>query len=163
MNDRHLITGTAQFLSPMFSRRWTLFENDEPLLTSTRSVFTRTSRIHSESGPDWVIEPGGWGVLVLRRNGDELARAERQDTLGRHWLLSSPHFSYELNAESMLRRRWNIGQARTPTTHLRGGALNFNRLDVETDLPVPLPAVLLSWHLIVRAWEASAAAGGGGG
>ena len=164
MKARHLISGNARFVSPIFSRQWTLIEDGHELVTATRSVFRRTSRIHgSEDTPDWTIEPAGWGTLVLRQEGRELARAERQDALGRHWLLTSPDFSYELTAKSMLLRRWTIGQAGTPTTQLQGAMLNFNRLNIDTMLPVPLAAVLLSWHMIVRAWEAAAAAGGGGG
>jgi hypothetical protein len=32
---------------------------------------------------------------------------------------------------------------------------------IETGLPIPLEAIVLSWHPIVRAWEAAATLGSG--
>jgi hypothetical protein len=62
----------------------------------------------------------------------------------------------------MLLRKWTIDLGDHPVGRLTGGAFSFNRIDVDAGSGIPLEVIMLSWHIIVRAWEAAAAAGAGG-
>jgi hypothetical protein len=92
-----------------------------------------------------------------------LARGERQSWLGRAWDLNGESFGYELRARSMTLRKWSIELGGGEIARLDGGVASFNRVRIEADLPLPLEAVMLSWHIIVRAWEAAASAAAAGG
>lgn len=151
------LKGLAQFRSPLFSRTWTLFQGDGILARAHRTVWRRTSKIVIPDGPTWEIAPAGWGNLEVIAGDAVLARAERQGGLGRTWRIDSPRFGYILSARSMARRRWTIDLGDHPVATLRGAALNFNRLDVDAGIGIPLEVVMVSWHIIVRAWEAAAA------
>ncbi len=43
---------------------------------------------------------------------------------------------------------------------LSGSFVSYNRVRVESNIGVPLIAVLLGWHVIARPWEAAAEPGG---
>ncbi len=148
--------------SPLFSRTWELGQNDRLIASAHRSVWRRTSEISLPDGRQWLIKPAGWGVVELVEGEVPLARAERRNWLGRIWDLTGESFGYELRARSMTLRRWSIELGGGAIATLVGGVASFNRLRVDAGLPVPLEAVMLSWHVIVRAWEASAASAGGG-
>lgn len=113
-------------------------------------------------GRQWLIRPAGWGAVELVEGDLLLARAERRTWLGRVWDLTGESFGYELRARSMALRRWSIELGGGTIATLTGGLASFNRLKVEAGIPIPLETVMLSWHVIVRAWEAAAASAGAG-
>lgn len=155
--------GTGEMRSPLFSRAWELRKDGALIAVGRRFVWRRTSEIELDDGRHWLISPAGWGVVELTERDELLARAERQNWLGRAWDLTGESFGYELLAKSMALRRWSIELGGGSVAQLDGGVASFNRLRIEANLPVPLEAVMLSWHIIVRAWEAAASAAGGGG
>jgi len=126
-----------------------------------RHVWRRTSEVELNDGRHWIISPDGWGTVSLTERDEVLARGERQNWLGRAWDLTGESFGYELRARSMTLRKWSIELGGGEVARLDGGVASFNRVRIEADLPVPLEAVMLSWHIIVRAWEAAASAAGG--
>lgn len=155
------LKGTAEFRSPVFSRTWALRQGDTIVANAHRAVWRRTSTIDLPDGARWEIVPAGWGKLEVTAAGAVLARAERQGWLGRKWMIDSPRFGYFLSASSMALRRWTVDLGDHPVAQLQGGKLSFNRLEVEAGSGVPLEVIMLAWHIIVRAWEAAAAAGAG--
>ncbi len=157
----HHLHGTATFRSPLFSRSWSLIQNDQTLAVAVRHPWKRISEVTLEDGTKWVIRPAGWGHIELHAAGEVLAEANRQVWTGREWELSSRRFSFILRARSLALRTWSLDIADAPIATFRGGKLTFNRLSVTADTPVPFEAVMLTWHIIVRAWETAAAAAGG--
>ncbi len=155
------LRGSAAFRSPVFSRSWTLSQGESIVATARRAVWRRTSAIELPDGTTWEISPAGWGKLEATAGDVTLARAERLGWLGRKWTIDSPRFGYILSARSMALRRWTIDLGDHPVAQLQGGKLSFNRLEVEAGSGVPLEVIMLAWHIIVRAWEAAAAAGAG--
>ena len=156
-------SGSGEMRSPLFSRAWELRKDGGLIAVGRRYVWRRTSEIELNDGRHWLISPDGWGMVALTERDEILARGERQTWLGRVWDLRGESFGYELRARSMALRRWSIELGGGPVAHLDGGVASFNRLRIEANLPVPLEAVMLSWHIIVRAWEASASAAAAGG
>lgn len=155
------VKGPIQARSPLFSRVWEFATPDERLATVTRNIRRRTSTIELADGTTWTIEPDGWGRLALVENGQTIATAQREGATGRTWTVSGQAFSYELGVDSMLLRRWHLGPSGSTIATLHGGALSFNTMRIETGLAIPLEAIVLSWHPIVRAWEAAATLGSG--
>ena len=156
-------SGTGEMRSPLFSRAWELRKDGGLVAVGRRFVWRRTSEIELNDGRHWLISPAEWGVVELRERDELLARAERENWLGRAWELTGESFGYELVAQSMALRKWSIELGGGPVARLDGGVASFNRLRIEANLPVPLEAVMLSWHIIVRAWEAAASAAAAGG
>jgi len=154
------VTGPIHARSPLFSRVWQFTGPSGPLGEATRSVRRRSSTITLIDGTEWTVLPQAWGHLVLVQAGQRIGDATRESRSGRIWRVSGQSFSYELGVESMLRRRWQLGPSGSPIATIHGGAISFNTIRVETGLPVPLEAIMLAWHPIVRAWEAAAAVQG---
>ncbi len=150
--------GTGEMRSTLFSRIWELRRNSGLIAVGRRHVWRRTSEVELDDGRHWLISPDGWGIVELTERDELLARGERQTWLGRSWDLTGDSFGYELRAQSMALRRWSIELGGGTVARLDGGVASFNRLLIKADLPVPLEAVMLSWHIIVRAWEAAASA-----
>ena len=155
-------SGSGEMRSTFFSRSWELRKDGGLIAVGRRYVWRRTSEVELNDGRHWLISPGGWGTVDLTERDETLARGERLNWLGRSWELTGESFGYELRARSMALRRWSIELGGAPVAHLDGGVASFNRLRIEAGLPVPLEAVMLSWHIIVRAWEAAASAAGAG-
>jgi len=156
-------SGTGDMRSTLFSRAWELRKDGALIAVASRRVWRRTSEIELSDGRQWLISPSGWGIVELTARDEVLAKAERANWLGRAWDLTGESFGYDLRAQSMALRKWTIELGGGPVARLDGGVASFNRLRIEANLPVPLEAVMLSWHIIVRAWEAAASAAGGGG
>jgi hypothetical protein len=154
--------GSGEMRSAFLSRDWELRKDGGLIAVGRRQVWRRTSEIELSDGRHWLIRPAGWGTVELTERDDVLARGERLNWIGRAWDLSGESFAYELRAQSMALRKWTIELGGGPVAHLNGGVASFNRLRIEANLPVPLEAIMLSWHIIVRAWEAAASAAGGG-
>lgn len=155
------IKGNATIRSPLFSRSWTIRQGETTVATAHRSVWHRTSTVKLPGGPEWEIVPAGWGRLEVRSGDDVLATAERLNWLGRRWTIDSQRFGYMLSARSMFMRRWTIDLGDHPVGNLRGGAFSFNRIEIEAGSGIPLEVIMVSWHVIVRAWEAASAAAAG--
>lgn len=156
-------SGSGEMRSAFLSRDWELRKDGGLIAVGRRQVWRRTSEVELTDGRQWLISPAGWGTVELTERDDVLARGQRLNWVGRAWDLSGESFAYELRAQSMALRKWTIELGGGPVAHLHGGIASFNRLRIETNLPVPLEAIMLSWHIIVRAWEAAASAAGGGG
>ncbi len=155
------VKGPIQARSPFLSRIWEFRGPDGPLAKVQRSVRDRSSRIILTDESEWQIEPAGWGRLVLSdETGETIGEATRDSLSGRSWQISGRAFGYDLTVDSMLRRRWSLGPSGSPIATLHGGILSFNTMRIETGLPIPLEALLLAWHPIVRAWEAASAGRG---
>lgn len=155
------LKGRAEFHSPFFSRTWTLRQDGAEIASATKARWRRTARITLDDGAIWEIRPVRWGILEIRSGDELLAKAERVNWLGREWALTSRTFGYVLRSRSMTLRRWTIDLGDHPVVTLQGGRLTFNRLQIDAPGGVPLEAVMLSWHIIVRAWEAAATAAAG--
>ena len=149
--------GTVTIASPWFSRIWQFRTGAGTIAQARRNVAQRTSTIELPDGREWLVIPDGWGRFKLTEDRTILGSAERQDLLGRHWQLQGERFSYQLESESMIRRRWTLGPIGSPFAELRGGWISFNRMVLSSGLPIPTEAVVLAWQAIVRPWEAAAA------
>jgi len=154
-------SGTGEMRSPFLSRSWELRQDGGLIAVGRRRVWRRTSEVELNDGRHWAISPSEWGVVELTERDEVLARGERRSFMGRSWELTGESFGYELLAQSMALRRWSIELGGGQVAQLTGGVASFNRLRIEAHLPVPLEAIMLSWHIIVRAWEAAASAAGG--
>ncbi|MGZ8785814.1 MAG: hypothetical protein ACXW1Y_09670 [Acidimicrobiia bacterium] len=155
--------GSGEMRSALFSRTWELRKAGSLIAVGRRHVWQRRSEVALIDGRRWLISPTGWGVGALTEWDEVLARGERQNWLGRAWGLNGESFGYELRARSMTLRKWSIDLGGGEIARLDGGVASFNRMRIEADLPLPLEAVMLSWHIIVRAWEAAASAAAAGG
>jgi hypothetical protein len=154
------LKGSATIRSPLFSRTWTARQGDTVIATAHRSVWRRTSRVVLADETIWDIVPAGWGKLEIRSGTSVLGVAERLNWLGRRWTIDSQRFGYMLSARSMLLRRWTIDLGDHPVGSLRGAAFSFNRIDVDAGSGIPLEVIMVSWHIVVRAWEAAASTAG---
>lgn len=148
--------GTITISSAWLSRVWEFRDEEGPIANATRNVTQRTSTVQLADGRSWLLTPDGWGRIRLVEGSHTVATAQREDFLGRHWELNSARFAYQLESDSMIRRRWTIGPIGSPIGRLRGGLLSFNRMTLESGLPIPFEAVALAWQAVVRPWEAAA-------
>ncbi len=155
-HTRILESGTAEFRSPLFSDVWTLQRGNALLATARRYPRQHLSRVALPDGTLWVLQPERWGVVQAVEDEVPFARATRTNWSGRRWEVGGVGFAYELRTRSFFLRRWSLELGNEPVVHLRGRLLSYNRLRVDAALPVPLVAVLLSWHVIARSWEAAA-------
>jgi len=156
------VRGQATIRSPLFSRDWSLSENGTLIATAHRYVWRRISRVTLADGTTWEIAPSGWGRLEVISGGELLATAERNGFFGRRWTIDSQRFEYILSARSMFLRSWTLDLGDHPVGSLRGGKFSFNRIDVDAGSGIPLEVIMVSWHIIVRAWESASAAAAGG-
>lgn len=103
-----------------------------------------------------MLDPHGTGVVrALDDDGNEFARVVRRSWFGRRWDLVSQHWNFEL-ASHPRPRAWAIEIGGAPAAEIRGSLVSYNAVDVNAMIGVPLAAVLLSWHVIARPWEAVA-------
>lgn len=152
---RSALVGEHRFVSRIFSNDWELVGDGEVIARLRRIPSTHTSLVWLSDGRRLELEPAGWGTVVA--TGDsEMARIERQSWWGRRWDVTGTGFGYELISEP-LPRRWTLRIGGHPVGHLAGTMWSYNRVDVHTDVAVPIHAVILSWHVIARPWEAAAA------
>jgi hypothetical protein len=150
-----VLLGTAEMRSRFGSNEWRLVQNDAVVATARRLARAYASAVRLESGEIWILEPEEWGIVVARRDDDVIGRIERRSWLGRRWEVSGVGFAYDLVSRAAP-RRWFLGVGGAPIAELQGSALTYNRFRIESGLSVPLVAVLLSWHVVVRPWEAAA-------
>ncbi len=150
------MVGDAMLQSPFMSNRWELVQDG-----STLASLRRFGRIYSSAadlGEDGhiLIEPCGDGTVhAVDASDDEIARIERQSWLGRMWEITSPEYTAYLISDRRP-RKWHIGYANAPVAVITGSALSYNHVHIRTGLAVPIPTLLMAWHVIARPWEAAA-------
>lgn len=153
----HLITGSAELRSPWFSSRWELLANGEVLARIRRMGRLYVSTVSLPDGSLWVVEPAGTSAVRLLDSPDhEVARITRQSWWGRRWNVTGERFSYDLVSHPTP-RRWRFELGGSTIAELSGSLVSYNRVRVESLLALPVPALILGWHVIARPWEAAAA------
>jgi hypothetical protein len=149
------ITGEATLTSPWFSNRWTLHHHDHVLAEVKRIARTYVSVVDMGEHGRLTLEPSGRGMVhALDQDDKEIGRITRQSWLGRRWELDGMGFTYELISDPRP-RRWHLAVANAPVTYLAGSMFSYNHVRVHSPMTVPVPAVLLAWHVIARPWEAA--------
>ena len=150
------VAGQAELTSPWFSNRWTLSQQGNVLATLRRMGRIYVSAADIAGAGRILIEPCGQGtVRAVDASGEEIAHIERQSWLGRRWEISGLGYAYELVSDPRP-RRWHIGVSNAPVAELSGSLISYNHVTIDTGLALPIPVVLLSWHVIARPWEAAA-------
>ncbi len=157
----YLLSGPATLVSPWFSNKWELRSGTGEAI----ALLERLGRIHVSTvaladGSRWVIEPAGTStVRLIDAPGHELARIERRSWWGRRWEVGGGRFGCEL-VSSPRPRSWRFEIGGSAIAELSGSLLSYNRVAVNAMLALPLPALLLAWHVVARPWEAAAAPSG---
>ena len=156
---REMVYGKVQLRSPWFSSKWRLLQDGKEIARLHRLGRVYTTVVFLPGGARWVLDPHGNGVVrALDSQGNEFGRVVRRSWLGRRWDLLSPSWNYELVSHPRP-RAWAIEIGGAPMADIRGSLISYNRVDVNAMIGVPLAAVLLSWHVIARPWEAIAEPG----
>ena len=151
-----MVTGEITLESPWFSSQWRMAQGDRELARIRRLGRLYVSDVQLADGSEWLIEPAGPGIVrAVESPGVEIGRVERRSWIGRRWDLSSQQFAYELISDPTP-RRWFISIGGAPVAQIRGSLVSYNTVTVSTSIGVPLVAVLLTWHVIARPWEAAA-------
>jgi hypothetical protein len=149
-----MLLGQVRLDSPLLSPDWHLHAG-----RTTIASFRRYPSLHLSRG--WVgktpveMRPQGWGTVVFLEDGREIGRIIRRSWAGRRWELSGDGFGCELVSEP-LPRRWTLRVGGQPIAGIAGGLFTYNRVRIQADLSVPVWAVGLVWHVLVRSWEAAA-------
>lgn len=151
-----IVVGSCRFRSAPFSNRWELLQGEERLALLQRIPTRHVSEVALPGRIRAELQPQGWGTVVALSDGEELGRVERTSWLGRSWDLVTPTFSCRLTSDP-LPRRWSLRIGTEPVGRLSGGLLSYNRLEVHTDVAVPVIGLALAWHVLARPWEAAAA------
>lgn len=155
-----LLLGTTELTSPPFSNEWRLENGGRRLAVARRHPRLHTSSVSFPGGSRLTLTPTGQStVSAVDTSESEVARIVRTSWWGRHWTVTAQQFSYELVSHPRP-RRWAFAVGGSPVAELSGSLLSYNRVKVETNIGVPLIAVLLGWHVIARPWEAAAEPGG---
>ncbi len=150
------VAGVAELTSPLFSDRWELAQDGRTLAQLRRFGRIYASAADLGEGGRILIEPCGRGtVRAIDADGNEIARIERQSWLGRLWEISSPDYTAYLISDPRP-RKWHIGYANAPVAEIAGSLLSYNHVTMSCRLAVPIPTLLLAWHVIARPWEAAA-------
>jgi len=150
------LTGEATLVSTLFSSRWQLVQHGRVVADLRR--FGRVYVSTADLGPAGrlVIEPAGHGtVRAVSEDGTEIARIVRTSWLGRRFEISGLGYGYELVSHPRP-RRWRIEIAHAPVAELAGSLVSYNHVKVTSSLAVPVPVILLAWHVVARPWEAAA-------
>ncbi len=150
------VMGEAELTSPLFSNRWTLTQQGTVLASLKRLGKIYVTAADLGAGGPLLIEPCGQGTVhAVDGDGDEVARIERASWLGRLWEISGDRYVYELVSDHRP-RSWHIALANAKIADIRGSLISYNRVRVASGLGLPVPALLLAWHVIARPWEAAA-------
>lgn len=156
-----LLTGSAELTSSFFSNRWMLTTaNDDVIARLDRLGKLHVSTVTLKDGSRWVAEPAGTSTVRLVDAPDhELATITRTSWWGRRWEIAGASFGCELVSDARP-RRWRFEIGGSTIAELTGSLVSYNRIAVDAPLALPLPAVMLAWHVVARPWEAAAAPGG---
>ena len=153
---RQMLVGDFELTSPWFSNQWQLIQDGNQLAQIERLGRVYVSIVTLPDESRWALAPHGQGVVrVVDANGDEFARITRRSWAGRRWDLTSMIYHYELVSEPRP-RAWNISIGGSPVAAFRGSLVSYNNVRGRSMVAVPMSAVLLSWHVIARPWEAAA-------
>lgn len=147
------VVGRAELTSQPLSTAWTLFREGQLVCVGRRADLRHPHRIEFQDGRVWEIERLTFDTLALVEDGTQLAVATRTDPRGR-WQIAGKTFSFDLKPDSIIRHRWSLIVGGQPVATLRGGLLTFNRIAIDTSLPVPLEGLWLAWAVMVHAWRA---------
>jgi hypothetical protein len=151
-----VVVGTCRFRSRLFSNRWSLHRNDTVIAAMRRIPSRHISEVALDDGTLFQIEPCGWGLVIATAGDTELGRINRRSWWGRAWELTTPTFAADLTSDP-LPRRWSLRIGTEPVGRLSGTVWSYNRLDVHTDVAVPVAGLTLAWHVLARPWEAASA------
>lgn len=151
---RPQLVGTHRFHSRLFSNFWILARDDEVVARVRRIPSIHVSHVTFPDGGKLELVPAGWGSVIAEGDAEE-ARIDRESWWGRAWRVSGKGFSYDLTSDH-LPRRWTLRVGGHPVARLAGTLWSYNRLVVQPDFALPVHAVLLSWHVLARPWEAAA-------
>jgi len=155
-----LVLGTTDLRSPLFSNRWSVSNGGRVVAVARRHPRLHTSTVVFDDETRLLLTPTGHSVVsAMSTDESEVARITRTSWWGRHWQITAQHFSYELVSHPRP-RRWMFAVGGSSVAELRGSIVSYNRVRVESNIGVPLIAVLLGWHVIARPWEAAAEPGG---
>lgn len=150
-----MLLGRVVFESAFLSDEWRMSSPSRGRI----GAFRRYPSLHLSRG---VVEgvpaelrPQGWGTVVYLEDGREVGRIVRRSWLGRRWELAGTGFGCDLVSEP-IPRRWTLRIGGHPIAAVSGTAWSYNRLRVSADVSVPVWALALVWHVVVRPWEAAA-------
>lgn len=144
--------------SPWFSSRWRLLDSEGNKLAELRRYPRQhVTTAHFRDGTGWLLQPNGWGVVTATDGNEaEIARVTRHSWIGRRWEVTAPHWAYSLISDPTP-RRWHLAVGDATVAAISGSLISYNTVRLDTVLAVPAAAVVLSWHVIARPWEAAAA------
>lgn len=148
------LVGRHTFSSPMFSNIWTLSGPHGEVAQVRRFPSVHVSVVTFTDGEQLQLQPEGWGTVVAEGDYED-ARIYRETWWGGTWVVSGKGFEYELTSDH-LPRKWTLRIGGHPVGRISGSLLSYNHIDVEADFALPVHAVLLSWHVLARPWEATA-------
>ena len=151
-----VVLGDSRFESGLFSNRWTLLRDSEPLAEMHRDPSRLVTNGSFSNGTAFHLTPDGWGTVVMEVDDIVLARIDRRSWWGRRWEISGTGFACDLTSDRMP-RRWRFRIGGQPIGRLAGSRLSYNRLDVHTDIATPVHALVLAWQVLARPWEQAAA------
>ena len=153
----HLISGEAELTSRWFSNRWELRAGGQVLASLRRLGRIHVSTVTLPDGSRWTLEPAGLSTVRAVEDPDrEFARITRRSWWGRRWEVAGPRFAYSLVSDPRP-RRWRFEVGGSTIAVVSGSLVSYNTVHVAAQLALPLPALLLGWHVIARPWEAAAA------
>lgn len=150
------ITGEASLASPLFSSRWQLVQNGQVIAELRRlgRIYVTTADLGAAGR--LIMEPVGHGtVRAVDERDEEVARIVRTSWLGRRFDITGLGYGYELVSDPRP-RRWHIEIGHAPVTEITGSLVSYNNVKVMSSLAMPVPAILLAWHVVARPWEAAA-------
>jgi len=156
MERSRVVLGEAELVSGLFSNQWQLVQRGEVLAKVIRKPRHCHTNVTLKDGTRWTLRPDGWGVVRAVEDDVPFARATRESFWGNRWELSGLGFTYMLEHNGRIPRRWQLSVGREPAAWLRGSPVNYNRVRIDAPISIPMAAALLAWHVIARPWEAVA-------
>ncbi len=151
-----VVLGDCRFDSGLFSNRWTMTQDGEPLAELQRDPSRHRSRGSFADGTEFELAPNGWGTVEFTAREAVLGRIDRRSWWGRRWQIAGAGFACDLTSDPMP-RRWTFRIGGEPIGRLSGTAWSYNRLTVHTDVSTPVHALVLAWNALARPWEQAAA------
>ena len=152
---RTTVTGEIRFKSRPLSNVWLMTGYDGVIARLRRIPSTHTSLATLSDGTRLELRPEGWGTVVAVGDNHG-AKIVRESWWGRRWAVTGTGFAYDLTSDPMP-RRWTLRIGGHPVARIAGTLWSYNRMIVEADVAVPIHALILSWHVLARPWEAAAA------
>jgi len=152
------VVGDCRFESALLSNRWRLVQGQKVLAELQRVPTRHISLLRLPDRTLIELRPFGWGTVIAYQGDEEVARVERRSWWGRRWELHGPGFACALTSDP-LPRHWSLRYGNEPVGRLVGALFSYNRLNVHTDVAVPVASLALAWHVLARPWEAAAAPG----